>query len=441
MNKELGRLYDKKKSLVDRMENKFTEIGARSSKVATEAENKLFTDIETEINSIDQEIQNIESGERIDALKRVRTGKKISGDNFEDDEYNAPMRQGEKRDSPSFSFEEQREISSNFYIQKRAEVKHGPISDWVCRNYNVSEAEQKCDVGKVLVALVSGQPIDKRTEAVLKEIRSVSGSSTLTEFLSASLWEAAISKSHLANAGLNVFMMNEPSVRFPKITQYPALEWKTEGSSSTDRTINIGSVDGEACTLRGWASITQELLQDGHNVAPAVSRAFSVAAANSIDEGGLYGSDSSGEPKGLFTLTDINRYDMQGAQIESYDPFLRGAEMILQDNGQMPDTTIMSPENWIALQLLKTDTELMPLPPPFALVNHRFWETSKVNYSEIFMGGFSNSLHLGIRLNTTIVVSPILSDTYSNNILCASRAQFFHEREQDFCIIENVQLT
>lgn len=438
MTKELGALYDKKRNLVSKMEDAYKQISSRSSKVATKEENQLFESIEKEIGEIDGQILNLESTQRLDAMKTVRNGKKISGDTL-DDEYNTPIRPGEKRTSPSFSFEEERNFDSNFYIQKKATPKHGPISDWVLRNYNVSEAEQKCDIGKVLVALVSGKHIDKRTEAALKEIRSVSGSSTLTEFLSASLWEAAISKSHLANAGMQTFLMDEPTVRFPKLTQYPTMEWKAEGASSTDRTITIGSVDGEARTIRGWASISQELLQDGHNVPAAVSRAFSVATANAIDTGGLYGDDSAPNPKGLNSLANINRHDMLGAQIENYDPFLDAAELILQDNGAMPDTSIMSPENWIVLQKLKS-AELIPLPPPWALVNHRFWESSKVEYSDIFMGGFS-SMHMGIRLNTTIVVSPILSDTYSNNILCASRCQFFHEREQDFAIIENISLT
>ena len=81
----------------------------------------------------------------------------------------------------------------------------------------------------------------------------------------------------------------------------------------------------------------------------------------------------------------------------------------------------------------------MPMPVPTAMVAHQFRESTKVQ-TDIFLGGFS-SLHLGIRLNTQIQVSPVLSDTFQHNILCVHRAQFFPEREEDFAIIQNVALT
>jgi len=50
-------------------------------------------------------------------------------------------------------------------------------------------------------------------------------------------------------------------------------------------------------------------------------------------------------------------------------------------------------------------------------------------------------MHLGIRLGITVTASPILSDTYERNILCAARCNFWHERDEDFAWIQNLAVT
>lgn len=343
------------------------------------------------------------------------------------------------------SFDESRFQSEHaFEIYKRAVPKSGPISDWVRRNYDVSEAEEQADLGKIIsaLALPNYRP-DAITEGAIESMRSaVGGSSTLTEYLSARLWEAGISKSRLAEAGMKTFIMEEPTVRFPKITEYPSLEWKAENAQTTDRDITISSVDGVARTLRGFTTISGELSADGHDIHRAIRRAFAVSAANSIDTGGLYGDDIAPNPRGLVSLANINVKDASYSNMENYDMILDVIEMVLNDNDVRPDTAIMSPSQWILLNKLKNQVEGEYQRPPLwmALEGFQMLETSKVNYSEIFFGGFDR-MHLGIRLDTQIIISPVLSDTFQHNILCVSRGQFFTEREECFGMIENLQLT
>ncbi len=309
-----------------------------------------------------------------------------------------------------------------------------PISDFVLRNYDVPEEAQKASVENVIRSLCLGGRMDNATEAAIKTMKSAAnGSATLTEFLSAQLWEKGLSKSHLARSGMQTFLMDEPTVRFPKITEYPALEWKGEGESTTERDVTISSVNGEAKTLRGWTSLSAELLQDGKNIENAIRRAFSMATGNAVDYAGLVG-DGDDEPLGIENYTGVNVHTVEG-DVENYDPWIDVIQMILEDDGEIPNTSIMSPAIWATLNKLKTETELVPLPVPKALENHRFLETSKPLSSKVFLGGF-NSLHLGIRLDTQLIISPVISNTYTYNILSVFRGQMFAEREEDFGIIE-----
>lgn len=409
--KTLNEALAERGELEDEMEKLATR--AESSRL-TPAEKSKFDEIKNDLEEIDQQIVKLTIQEK---RQKAKASEKFNKLNRDDDDNN-----------PAFSFE----------IKKAAAPTSGPITDWVSRNYNVTEDEAKCDIGKVLMALSSSRPTDRTTEKVLGTFKSVSGAATLTEYLSAKLWEAGIAKSHLAQAGMQTFLMEEPTVRFPKIIEYPALEWKAEAASTTERSITISSVDGVARTLRGFVQISGELMQDGHGVFAAVRRAFAKSTANSIDTGGLLGDNIAPNPRGLVSYTNINTLNLSGT-LDDYDPFLNAGKLILEDDGEFPDTSIMSPAVWTAMQLIKTATEEMPMPRPSALANHRFFETTKIT-DQIFMGGF-RSLHLGIRLDTQIITTPITADTFENNILCVSRANFFPEREQDFAIIDNVELT
>jgi HK97 family phage major capsid protein len=329
--------------------------------------------------------------------------------------------------SPVFSFSIKKKKSTN--------TRHGPISRWVLENFDVPEAAQSARVEDVLAALCTGQPKNAATAAAMMTMKSVTGTALLTEFLSAQLWETGISKSHLANSGMQSFLMDEPTVRFPKIVTYPDLEWKPENAQTTDRTVTIEGVQRTAKTLRGFCTVSGELMQDGHGIGGAIRRAFAVSVGNSVDEAGLAGTgDGDDQPLGIINYSNASEFSHGQADIESFDPLLYTIKAILDNDGEVPDTSIMSPKTWLAIQLLKTDSELNPLNPPPALVGHMYKETTKMPNDKIVMGNF-RSLHLGIRLNTQVIISPVLSDTFQHNILGVFRGEFFPEREQDFGVL------
>jgi HK97 family phage major capsid protein len=414
-----------KKLKEDRIEKleRFEELTdkAQSRKLSNDEKAELM-DLETEIASIDAELKPLISKEK----STMRRFSELMGGVSEDCDDN----------DPRFSFE----------IQKKAKADpRRPISDWVLRNFDVNEDVQKADVFEVIAGLAGRKKISRAAQAAMATIKAgVTGTATLTEFLSARLWEVGLAKSHLATAGMQVFMMDEPSVRFARISEYPDMEWLAALATSTERDITFDSVDGTAATLRGFVTAGAELLQDGHNINQGIRRAFTAAIGTEVTRAGCWGSGSGEEPLGIRNYVGVPTYELDD-QITSYAPFVNAQKLVYDENGPDHDTAIMAPDAWAQIQNLVGTNEGNPVQPPPALAHWRYLQTSNApqteavpaNNSSIVQGGFS-SLHLGIRLNTTITVSPIASSTYSYSILGAFRGQFFAERIEDFAVITKV---
>lgn len=124
-----------------------------------------------------------------------------------------------------------------------------------------------------------------------------------------------------------------------------------------------------------------------------------------------------------------------------------GSKLILDENGEIPDTAIMSPGLWLAMSTIQ-DSEDRPIAPPWSLQSMRFLETSKIPNnleseaynSAIFLGGFRN-LNLGVRLQTQIIVSPVVSDRFQYNYFVAFRGDIKPNREEDFAVVTALEQT
>ncbi|MEX2234573.1 MAG: phage major capsid protein, partial [Cyclobacteriaceae bacterium] len=361
-------------------------------------------------------------------VKKQKAFGKMSDDNYQ---------AGENEKDPSFDFQ----------ILKKAPARgSGPISDWVKRNYDIPEGCQDADVFKVIRALCGWRKVDKTTEAALATLKTVSGTATLTEHLSAQLFESGVARSHLGRSGMQTFLMDEPTVRFPQITAFPTVEWLTQGATQSEKSVTLASVDGIAATSRSWTSLPAELAQDGHNVHKLIRRAFSTSIATEIDRAGLYGSGSGEEPLGVANYVGLPVYELDGL-ITGYSPFIEAQKLVYDEDG--PDLThwIGSPDFWLQITKLTGTNEFQPVAPPFdfAARGVKWLQTSKApqdegasgNNSSIIGGGFS-SLHLGIRLNSSISITHLTADSYSYNILGVMRSQFFAERVEDFAKISKV---
>ncbi len=439
MREELRKLFDKKGKVVASMEAIGKTVKDGKGTLTDEQRTQLRT-YNNELKELDLKIKDEEILQQMDAAKGVKEGTRVT--------------EGEER-SQEDKDDEKRNYNFDFTIAQKASVKHGPITEWRLRNFDVNEKMQRANVYDVMIAMhpMAKKPTNPAIIHALDECRAATTSAMLTEYLSAQLLDGGLAKSRLAQAGMQTQVMEEGTKRFAKITTYPTFEWKAESAQTTDRTVVFDSVDMEAHTLRGFLNVSGEQVQDCHNIDAALRMAFRRSIANGIDYAGLFGAGgATEEPEGIYNYTNVNRHDL-GAVPTGFDSFIDCSKLILDDNGELPDTTIYSPGSWALFNKLKQGTSNAPLPMPLYMTmqnsdkGHRFYETTQVPddldetlYNTCaFMGGF-RSVNLGVRLQTQIILTPVQADRYQWSYLTVFRGDIRPYREEDLGVVDNIWL-
>lgn len=430
-------MNETKRNLYDRKQKAWAGMQAIAGKVKkgetiTAEERAEAKRLQKEFETLEEDIQILEQEERISAEHVTRTGVRV--DDNGDGDVTHTRRQPEEG---VFTIAE----------KVKPENRQTPAADFVLRNYNVSPQVQKASVWKVLRAMhpLVKTKLDAPTKAALDECRAATGTALLTEFLSAQLLDGGLSQSHCAALGMQSFAMVEGEHRFAKISTYPVGEWLGEYAQSSDKSVVFSSVDFDAKTLRFFCNVSGELAQDGANFDRSMRQVFTKTIGNSIDTAALIGAGTADEPEGIANYTNVNKWT--STTLESYDDWVYAIRMILEDDGVLEDITgtIMHPNVWRDLALIKGQTDLISVPPPWFLANHQFKVTSKIptnlgipeNLTEIFIGGW-RSLMLGVRLQTSVIISPVQSDRFQYSYMGVFRGDIKPEREENFALIQSV---
>lgn len=380
-----------------------------------------------EWNQLDTEIRELEGELKILEAQEVRNRASA-----------VPVSSPNSGASISISDDDVEDRSFQIMARPKDEAR-APLSSWVLRNMDVSEASRKADPFAVIAALGSGRPKNAITERALGEVRSVSGGTNLVDsYLSAKVLEVMLEKSHLANVGMKILPMQSSTHGFGRISEYPAFSWLAAGATQSEQSVTFDSVSLSAKTLRSWARVTREFLQDAVNAEQVLRTAFQKSGSNEIDRVGLEGTGTGQEPRGVASLTGVSSFSMgtDGAAQTDYDHFIDITTEILEANGSIPNTAIMAPSRWADLQKLKEATTDAPLARPAALQNWSFRETAKILTnrtqgasslaSNIYVGNF-DLLTLGVLLNMEIGFVNHDAATNSMDILAVFRGDFASE--------------
>lgn len=414
-----------------------TNIAAKRS--LTVQENKEIDEVERKIHELDAEIAPLQKNE--DRKKKL-VAAKFSSESHMNKSF------GEMDDDEDEMNQDHIEKQSfDFQIKKSTPFDRArPVSDFVLRNFDVDDKMKKANVYAVIAGLCGrkyqpGSPNDYALDQIQKS--SMSASALLNPYLSAQLLEGALSKSRLAEAGMKTFAMLSGEHKFARVATYPTLEWKGELDSTTERTITFDNVTFSAKTLRGYISVGAETMKDALNIETALRSVFSKALGNGIDTAGLFGAGGADEPLGVANYVGVPTVSWNST-LDSYDPFIAAQKAVYEEDGGDLTASIMAPDAWSQLARLKGTNELNPVNPPFWMKDHKFLQTTKVptntgsgNQSQIIMGGFNN-LNLGVRLQAEVILTPVIAETYSYNMLAVFRGDFQPNRVEEFAVIENV---
>ncbi len=408
------------KQLLEDRADKQTELEevvsrGRQRHLTAEEKDRIYR-LEKELTEIDEELKPLRAEEN-------RMKRKIGMNNLQDtiDE--------EFDETPS---------SEIAFFKKGVQIARTPIVDHVRANKQIAPEEQ-VSVWKVLPALLGKKTKDRKVLDAVAGIRALSGNANvLNDYLSGQILDAALPKSRLIQAGMKVIPLLSGTHRFGKIGTIPDLEWKNELDSTTERTASIDSVEFTARTLRGWVQCSSEFLQDGVNAEEIIRRLLTTAVAQGIDSAGLTGSGTPPVPLGLLNNTDIPKFNV--GSLTSYDDLIVGQRLIWENDGDDATAVILSPNAMAQYAALKGTVEGQTINPPALLGDLKFLQTSKLSgasTSDAVMGNF-NSLVLGVRLEATLYISPVISETYAHKFLIAFRGDVQCARAEDFAILEDI---
>jgi HK97 family phage major capsid protein len=157
-----------------------------------------------------------------------------------------------------------------------------------------------------------------------------------------------LGKSHLANLGMRIIPMESGTHSFGRISGFPSFSWLAAGATQGDQTVTFDAVSLSAKTLRSWAKVTREFLQDAVNPEQVLRTAFSASGGAEIDRAGLEGSGTGQEPAGIATMSSVSSFSMgtNGAAFTNYDSFIDATAAIYASNGPTPNAAMMHPTRW-----------------------------------------------------------------------------------------------
>lgn len=284
------------------------------------------------------------------------------------------------------------------------------------------EAFRGLSLGRYLRSMVLG-PRTEAEKRALSEGTDSAGGFTVPEILSSQLIDLMRKKTRALQAGARLVPLDSEKHRFARIASDPVPAWRAENAVIAESEPTFDSVLFEPKTLAVVVKASRELLEDSVNLNQALPMVFASAMARELDRVALIGTGVAPQPRGIANTTGVNSFSMgtNGLAITDYDPFVSAIQLVLEDNGEIPDTAIMAPRTFGAVGKF-IDTTDQPLQRPPILANLRLLDSTQLpinetqgtsnNASRIILGGF-RSLWVGVRTEVRV---EILRERFADNL-------------------------
>lgn len=271
-------------------------------------------------------------------------------------------------------------------------------------------------LGRFLRALAVGAQSDLERRALSGSV-DASGGVTVPDILGAELIDLMRARSVTLRAGARMVVLESDQHSFARVASDPTPLWRSENEELDEREPTFEAVTFTPRSLAYGATASVELLQDSINLEQQLPALLAAPLAVEIDRAALVGSGTAPEPLGISGTTGVNAVAVGGA-LTSYDDFVDGAKLILDDNGLLPTVAVMAPREWATVEKF-ADTTGQPLQRPPSLANLRFEPTTSIPTTEgggtesrIILGGFE---HLWIGVRSQIRVE-ILRERYMDKL-------------------------
>lgn len=283
------------------------------------------------------------------------------------------------------------------------------------------------------------------------------GGYTVPTVLMPEVFDAMAPVSSLLSAGAGVVQREDltdgaKSYNWAAVQTLPTAAWRAEAGNLNVSDPVFRNVQAIPRSLSFMFKVSRELLADSLNLREAINVIMAQAFAKELDRAGLRGSGSGAEPRGLLNTSGVQSVanGANGASLATtkWQNLLDAVKAILQADGPLPSSAIMSPRSLIGFSSL-ADSTGQPLERPSVLRDLRFISTSQVpinltvgtstDCTELYLGEFSKMFFF-IRENPSLqLLNERYADTGEVGFACHVRADVVVPYPAAFGVVTGVR--
>lgn len=264
----------------------------------------------------------------------------------------------------------------------------------------INVSNENLSIGKYIKGAITGNWNNAENERnQFKALSTSTGSIVIPCELSCDVIDLA--RNRLVLDDILVVPMNSNNLTIAKLNSDPEFKFKKELEEVENSDITFKGVTLKSKMAYGVMKISLELFRTASNIDYIITTAMATSLANMIDKAGLYGNGDV-EPKGILTLPDINKIEVDALEKSKYTGFVKGIGAITKNNG-LPTNIAFNSDIDTNLNML-TDSIGQPLNAPKVLksLEQRVSNQIKPNQAIIYD---RNSILMGIQEDLRIEIS------------------------------------
>lgn len=221
--------------------------------------------------------------------------------------------------------------------------------------------------------------------------------------------------SSVMQAGATMLTGLVGDVKIPKKTAASTAGWiSTEGGASSESEPTFGQVTMSPKTLGAFTDITRlMMMQSSLDIEALVRNDLSTGLALAIDNGGLQGSGSSGQPTGIANTSGINAPANFAAVNPTFAEVVAMESAVAEDNALMGNLAYILPAGMYgALKTTAKDSGSgqFVVEPGGTMNGYRAIVSNQVTAGDLYFGNFADLL-IGMYGGLDITVDPYTAST------------------------------
>lgn len=226
---------------------------------------------------------------------------------------------------------------------------------------------------------------------------------------------------------MNVLTTVESSIDFAQpIFTNNSYEQFEEGDSSPSSQLRFEKKTASVATITNWLPASRQVLADARGLANFIDKKLKIGLAQKEEEQVLLGDGMSGKIVGIVPQASAFSADSGDQQLDSLRKMIL---KVMMDSDAPADAIVLNPEDWAAIELLKTNDNAYLFSNPQSGAEARLWgkrvvESKGLPVGDGLVGSFLYGATLWDREQVTVRVAEQHSNFFLEQmvaILCEER--------------------